>query len=51
MKGWFLKAAVSQNSAAKWRAEVTPVTGKRLMEAQRITDGYIHLWFDTYVNQ
>ncbi|PEO35086.1 phospholipase, partial [Bacillus pseudomycoides] len=23
---------------------------KRLMEAQRITAGYIHLWFETYVN-
>ncbi|WIY62214.1 phospholipase C [Bacillus arachidis] len=49
-KNWFLKAAVSQDSADKWRAEVTPVTGKRLIEAQRITAGYIHLWFDTYVN-
>ncbi|MDR4189482.1 hypothetical protein FO521_21310 [Bacillus pseudomycoides] len=27
----------------KRRVEVTPVTGKRLMEAQRITAGYIHL--------
>jgi len=49
-KKWFLDAAISQDAADKWRAEVTPVTGKRLIEAQRITAGYIHLWFDTYVN-
>ncbi|PEZ06433.1 phospholipase [Bacillus sp. AFS018417] len=50
-KDWFVKAAVSQEYADKWRAEVTPVTGKRLMETQRVTAGYIHLWFDTYVNR
>ncbi|PES10999.1 phospholipase, partial [Bacillus anthracis] len=50
-KSWFVKAAVSQNYANKWRAEVTPLTGKRLIEAQRITAGYIQLWLDTYVNR
>ncbi|PEA54667.1 phospholipase [Bacillus pseudomycoides] len=48
---WFLKAATSQEYANKWRAEVTPTSGKRLIEAQRVTAGYIHLWFDTYVNR
>lgn len=47
-KDWFVKAAVSQEYADKWRAEVTPMTGKRLMDAQRVTAGYIQLWFDTY---
>ncbi|MGS2751548.1 phospholipase C [Bacillus zanthoxyli] len=49
-KDWFVKAAISSEYADKWRAEVTPATGKRLMEAQRITAGYIQLWFDTYAN-
>ena len=39
---------MSQEYADKWRAEVTPMTGKRLMDAQRVTAGYIQLWFDTY---
>lgn len=47
---WFTKAAVSQYYADKWRSEVTPTAGKRLIEAQRISAGYIHLWFETYVN-
>ena len=47
-KDWFVKAAVSQEYADKWRAEVTPMTGKRLIDAQRVTAGYIQLWFDTY---
>lgn len=47
---WFIKAAVSQYYADKWRSEVTPTAGKRLMEAQRISAGYIHFWFETYVN-
>ncbi|PES16051.1 phospholipase, partial [Bacillus anthracis] len=50
-KSWFVKAAVSQNYADKWRAEVTTLTGKRLIEAQRITAGYIQLWLDTYVHR
>ncbi|WP_242222379.1 phospholipase C [Bacillus cereus group sp. BfR-BA-01380] len=50
-KDWFVKAVTSQEYANKWRAEVTPVTGKRLTEAQRVIAGYIHLWFDTYVNR
>ncbi|CAM4349301.1 phospholipase C [Bacillus manliponensis] len=50
-KSWFLKASVSQEYANMWRAEVTPETGARLMEAQRAMAGYIHLWFDTYVNR
>ncbi|EOO24701.1 hypothetical protein IIU_06640 [Bacillus cereus VD133] len=27
------------------------MTGKRLMDAQRVTAGYIQLWFDTYGNR
>lgn len=50
-KDWFVRAAVSQEYADKWRAEVTPMTGKRLMDAQRVTAGYIQLWFDTYGNR
>lgn len=50
-KNWFVKAAVSQTYADRWRAAVTPITGKRLIEAQRITAGYIQLWFDTYIHQ
>ncbi|MGX5390143.1 phospholipase C [Bacillus thuringiensis] len=50
-KSWFVQAAVSQSYAVKWRAEVTPMTGKRLIEAQRVTAGYIQLWFDTYGNR
>ncbi|MEW4153344.1 phospholipase C [Bacillus thuringiensis] len=50
-KSWFVQAAVSQSYADKWRAEVTPMTGKRLIEAQRVTAGYIQLWFDTYGNR
>ncbi|MBO1626949.1 phospholipase C [Bacillus arachidis] len=50
-KDWFVRAAVSQEYADKWRAEVTPTAGKRLVEAQRVTAGYIQLWFDTYVNR
>ncbi|CAI8702368.1 hypothetical protein EMIT019CA3_200041 [Bacillus pseudomycoides] len=50
-KDWFVRAAVSQEYADKWRAEVTLTTGKRLVEAQRVTAGYIQLWFDTYVNR
>ncbi|MGE6964175.1 phospholipase C [Bacillus thuringiensis] len=49
-KNWFVKAAVSQTYAEKWRTAVTPTTGKRLIEAQRITAGYIQLWFDTYAH-
>ncbi|MED2764844.1 phospholipase C [Bacillus thuringiensis] len=49
-KYWFVRAAISQDYANKWRAEVTPTTGKRLIDAQRITAGYIQLWFDTYSN-
>lgn len=47
---WFTKAAFSDYFADKWRSEVTPTAGKRLMEAQRISAGYIHFWFETYVN-
>lgn len=50
-KDWFVRAATSPEYAEKWRVEVTPTTGNRLIEAQRITAGYIQLWFDTYVNQ
>ncbi|EIT84269.1 phospholipase C [Fictibacillus macauensis ZFHKF-1] len=50
-KAWFVKAAVSNSYAAKWRAAVVPATGKRLTEAQRILAGYMQLWFDTYVNK
>ncbi|EMA6343817.1 phospholipase CerA [Bacillus cytotoxicus] len=50
-KDWFVRATISQEYADKWRAEVTPMTGKRLMDAQRVTAGYIQLWFDTYVNR
>lgn len=46
-----MKATVSQTYADRWRAAVTPITGKRLIEAQRITAGYIQLWFDTYIHQ
>ncbi|WP_242319054.1 phospholipase C [Bacillus cereus group sp. BfR-BA-01349] len=49
-KEWFLKASFSQQYANQWREAVTPVTGKRLIEAQRITAGYIKLWLNTYVN-
>jgi phospholipase C len=49
-KNWFVRAAISQKYADKWRAEVTPTAGKRLMEAQRVIAGYIQLWLETYVN-
>lgn len=48
---WYTKAAVSDYYASKWRSEVTPTAGKRLIEAQRISAGYIHFWFETYVNR
>jgi phospholipase C len=48
-KNYFVRAAVSQEYADKWRAEVTPTAGKRLMEGQRVIAGYIELWLETYV--
>ncbi|MGM0865428.1 MAG: phospholipase C [Bacillota bacterium] len=48
---WFVQAATSDYYAEKWRNAVTPATGKRLKEAQRVMAGYIHLWFETYVNK
>lgn len=47
-KEWFVKASVSQQYADQWREAVTPVTGRRLIEAQRITAGYMQLWLNTY---
>ncbi|MDQ0416693.1 phospholipase C [Croceifilum oryzae] len=47
---WYTRATFSDYYAAKWREEVIPTAGKRLIEAQRTTAGFLHFWFETYVN-
>lgn len=47
---WFVAAATSNHYSDKWHQAVQPTIKNRLTEGQRITAGYIHLWFTTYVD-
>jgi phospholipase C len=50
IKQWVEEGKKGQkDSERKWKQAVKPVIGKRLDEAQRITAGYIHLWFQLYI--
>lgn len=37
-----------RRQTAEWQQAVTPVLGEQLKEAQRVTAGFIHLWFQTF---
>lgn len=45
---WVWKSSYSYAYTRRWKDAAVPVIEGRLQEAQRITAGYIHLWFKTY---
>lgn len=51
IKRWYWKSSYNHSYTRRWQSKVIPTIEKRLTEAQRIVPGYIHLWFETYVNK
>lgn len=46
---WYWKSLYNSSYKRRWQEEAIPIIQERLTAAQRITAGYIHMWFETYV--